>query len=636
MAESSFTYLQIPDPRVNFSNRKPVYGLSAANNSAQVTRYPASSWSTSNVTFKLVPPNPTSVLDRVVKMEFELKVDFTGPDSGTPLLKIGTADGVRQFPILACCNSFQVAINNENVSTIPQEWIHRLMRYYSSYEVDTSDTANMPDQYQDYADYVTYGANRNPLGLYGDVTIGSTRTDPYITVTSNTNTAASVLVKIAEIVPVTPFLITGLSHGLQYLNNLNFSIGLTNLSRVWCHASSGNTISTISVSIPNAPVACCNWLSRVEASLDQALLPNPRVYEYQNLLLQSQNYGSVNAGQQVIGQTQVIPFPTIPKRVFIFAKRRLNDETYLTSDVNARIDAVKIVYDNNTAMTQADSRQLYNISVKNGLTDTWPQWSKFTGSVLCLEFGSDIPLTNPDDYPGKVRQNSFSAQVTFTNLSASAINFDLDVVVVYPGLLTIGAMGTSLIQGFDPMFIQNTNDYPAALDYQLSNNPYMLGGGFFDSIKKFLGNVIKNAPAAINKASEIAQVAAPIVSAFNPHLGSQLAMSGMLGQSFAPALQNIVGSGMRNNAMSGSGLIGGKLMGGVGIGGKLMGGAIRRGAGNLEEKNDQEQYYEDQNEQYCDNQNENNTEENYYPTEYEKPKKKKMSNKQLLKKLTGQ
>lgn len=167
---SQFEFLKVKDVRTNFSDQKPVYGLSAGSQSITRQIYNASGYSNSNVEFECNPPGFNAVLDRAILFTFEVLLDFTGADQGSPLLKIGTTDGLRAFPILSCCTGVTAKVNNQQISVQPQEWISRLTQYMNTDERQMSLSPCMLDQFQRYQDYVSEGASRNPLGkLFAEV-----------------------------------------------------------------------------------------------------------------------------------------------------------------------------------------------------------------------------------------------------------------------------------------------------------------------------------------------------------------------------------------------------------------------------------------------------------------------------------
>ena len=104
----------------------------------------------------------------------------------------------------------------------------------------------------------------------------------------------------------------------------------------------------------------------------------------------------------------------------------------ITTDTFAQINTVSITWDNrNGLLASALSTDLYTMSVKNGLQDSFPAWAQYSGSVLCVEMGSDIGLLD-GQAPGMAGQFQLNVQCNYTNISAASINYQLYVVPILP------------------------------------------------------------------------------------------------------------------------------------------------------------------------------------------------------------
>lgn len=397
--------------------------------------------------------------------------------------------------------------------------------------------------------------------------MASRSSEPYLTVLSNTNTAAQVRVRVTEFMPVSLFLAYGLSRGLTYLNNLSFTFTFGDLRRIWSHAANGNTISTISATISQGstapPTASMTWLQ--DNSLPNIdVVKYPRLYDYNDLRQWNTAVGTLASGASTVVNVNTVTVGSIPKYIYLFAKQRLADETYLTSDVNCRINSCTFFLNGQPMMTEAQSVDLYQISVKNGNKQTWPQWYKYQGSVLCFAVGSDLQLIDPSDYPGKNKQTTLSAQVSITNPSAESRVYDLQMIAVIPSLCAISAEGgTQLISGFDPSFVKATEMLPNAKQFELMNEPAMIGGGFFD---KLWGAVKK-------VAAPVAQILPAVAAATGNPLAAALGTAANIIGSDSSAVDKA--SDLYRLAQQARGR-GGALMAGAPIGGALIGGRMKK------------------------------------------------------------
>jgi hypothetical protein len=245
-------------------------------------------------------------------------------------------------------------------------------------------------------------------------------------------------------------------------------------------------------------------------------------YEYaaDQIVSNSTNIGSFGAGVAFQGTSGNVTFPAVPSRVYCYMRQQNSDRSYLTADAFASIQSVSIIWNNRSGLlASATASDLYNISAQNGLQMTQPQWNKYTGGVLCLEFGKDIPL--PEDLSvGMQSSTQFQIQMNCTNESAGSVNFTLYVVYVLRGVMTLVENGasytTSLISESD---LRKTKASGPTLDDIRSSEPFggalisggamveAHGGGFlgraFSLVKRAVQKVAPLIPAAVGIASQL-------------------------------------------------------------------------------------------------------------------------------------
>jgi hypothetical protein len=336
-----------------------------------------------------------------------------------------------------------------------------------------------------------------------------------ITVVSNTNTAAVVQMEITEPLFLSPFLhAAGLEDGFYGVQTLDFNFSLGDLSRLWSHASTGLTFTAApTVSFYSAPQLLFNYIT----PQDIPPMPSASIYSYKVIDRFPTNYGNINAGASTTISSTNIQLNSIPEVVWIFARGTNSSRSYLTSDAFLKINSISLNFQNQSGLlSSASAQDLYRMSCDNGLEMSWPQYSKFTGSVLCLRFGKDIGL-DPLTAPGCTGTFQFQCNVNVTNVSGATINTDLYIVPMSAGSFTI-EQNRSIAQ----IGILSKRDVLDAQSSQLveynSISQHAWGGGIFDSIKSFfksaagkVGDVARRvgsvAPGALEKARMLGQVA---------------------------------------------------------------------------------------------------------------------------------
>ncbi len=413
----------------------------------QLTQYAqvSNSYNTSAINFNFSTPSKDAIIKRNFLLEMSVQLDFVGTGIGN-LIQLGVNDAPRAFPIMQCMNSINAVIDNATISTnnLP-DFQDALMRYYLTPERKAKYqglTPVMSDQFQQYDDALIHGFSRSPLNSYGNSSEMEDARGGFIgiEVLSNTNTTASVRLTLREPLLFTPpFLGEAISEDMGFVNcdQFTFTFNLSDLSNMWSHSSAGNTISSITPSFFAAP----KLIYSVATAPLTMKIPDHAKYPYYTVVRFANSDLTLTPGSSSQVQYQNIQLNGIPNKVFLFAYRRPQDRSFLTSNSYASIEQCNIQFNNVTGILSSSTKeQLYTICVENGLQMTYNQWSKYVGSVLCLEFGKDIFL-NDTEAPGKRGNYQLQPTVTFKNNSSSTVVYTPYAVVVSEGIFHIESSG---------------------------------------------------------------------------------------------------------------------------------------------------------------------------------------------------
>lgn len=408
--------------------------------------YGAQSYSTSSATFNFNPPSPKVVALRNMLIEMTVRLTFTGADQGSALLQIGTNDAPRAYPLNQCLSSVTATLDDQTLTVSNQsDIVDGILRYNLNAQLKQrmqSLTPCFQDQFQIYSDSYTSGSGnvRSPLNSYGNSSEGTVDGRggfAGISVVSNTNTAAVVDITVTEpIALLAPFIFSDSSNEKGFINvqQYTFLFNFTDLTRWWSHSSLGNTISTIVATVPSQPKMLVSYCT-VPELLDVQLPISYPFYKVERFTNSEVTLTTGSSSNQTLNNLQL---NSIPHSMYIFARQRPSDRTYLTSDAYASIESVSIIWNNKSGiLSGASKQQLYSICAENGLAMGYNQWAKFSGSVLKLEFGKDIPLGQLDA-PGKLGTFQLQVQVTFKNQSSATVIYTPYIVVVSEGIFRIG------------------------------------------------------------------------------------------------------------------------------------------------------------------------------------------------------
>lgn len=487
----------VEDPQLAFRGERE-YAVLRGGSTVAWQSFPANSVANGNIQITCNPPSRQHVISRRVFLTVNMTINFSG--TGNPLLQLGTNDGLRAYPLSSIIGTQSMTIGDNSVSltSFSQFWPY-LLRYHNEVlcqDRENSMAPSMLDSMQNYDDWTSLGSARNPLAFFGENSAQTPRgAFPYNSVT-NGNGTASINVTITEPIFMSPFLFARGDNetGLTGIDSMSYTATLGNLERVWSHSSTGNTLSSATVTINQASLQ----FQYITAPETQSI-PRQIVYPYSNIVSYSTAYSSVVAAGDGPVQiaSQSIQLSGIPRRMYIFARERDQDLTFTSTDTFFWMNTCVVTFDTSNYLSAAQPTDLYRMAVKNGVGMSWPQWSQYTGSILCVDFGTDIGLKSLEA-PGCIGTHQLQVTGTFTNVnSTQGIQPSLFLVIVYEG--TISVVDGSVLRQENPLTNRDVLDAQPAfgVTYKRVESIYgggALGGDFFSSIKSFgrkLANVVR-------------------------------------------------------------------------------------------------------------------------------------------------
>ncbi len=533
--------------------------------------------SNSSLSFTTVPPSLVTFVNRKIFVGVPMRITFTGTESspGSGLLQIGQHDALKAYPLqnyLFLTSS--ATINNTSVSINSYDVIEPLLRtnmQIQNQKFDYSLTPTYPDTYQNYSDFEngnygslqninpltgspifnigannnsTVSANNNPLGGYGLNYEGGGRGSFPYRIISNGATSAVVEVFVVEQLFLPPFDFGHHYHpGLIGINQINFQFNINPdaiSGNLWAHSSAGSTLSQVQVTIlgsnnpaqvlqayESQPTLFMNFVTPYSTDLPPLI-----TYPYYEIIRFPTDTGSVAAGAVQTGfPSNNIQLNSVPNRIYFVVKRRNVDKTYLTTDTYAFIRKLSINYKNrNSILGSASPYDLYNISVHNGVKLTWPEYSQFVGSIVCVNPNVDFGEEDMSVSNGLLENIQLQVNVDFQNINLSqAIIFSFYIICVNEGTFTVDLSNNSARQQIGVISRQEILDaaYLPKVDYNAALN--MWGGDIYSSIKSGVKHI---ASAAKTVAPYVAK-AAPYVAKAAKYVPDALALVG-LGEGIRP------------------------------------------------------------------------------------------------------
>jgi hypothetical protein len=397
----------------------------------------------------------------------------------------------------------------------------------------------MPDMYQQYADWQTYGSARNPLAEYGENSAEIARGGFDVQVVD----ARTLRYVFTEPIMVSPFY-GGLGHQEEGFANVNqFQINYRWKSdignKVWSHSAAGNAITAVTATFYQAPEILTTFLTP-DLTQEIPLLQTLPYHKPQEFI---KSVPQLAAGQSTRVVSDTIKLNQVPRRMYFFVRRSRQTSTFAKTNTFTRIDRISLNWVNQAGLlTNATSQDLYEMSVRNGLNLSWVEWSKHRGGVLCIELGKDVGL--PDDSaPGVQGQYTFQVELDITNLSGEAFDGEFYSIALLEGVFQISEnSGYASLGNLTPELVLDARNSPELSFDQYEN---LKGGGFFSGLKSFINKVARG----VQSGADVAEKVLPGLAAAMPQFAPVAAA--------LPAVRSVAGAARR---ATGGRLAGGQII----------------------------------------------------------------------------
>lgn len=543
--------IRIIDPRTNVcADDGRAHIVRQGGQQVQPRVEPASSFSDSQIVWNFQPPSTTTIVSRSWRVKLYVTLTATGGD-----FEIGLNDAPKMFPVTSITDTAQLSVNGSSVS-VQMDHANALLtmnntpgdrqKYWTA-------TPSMPTQFQEYADWNTYGTGRNALADYGEVLSEETRGG-----FPHSNLAGNIArYEFTEPVLLEPLTQVGEDEGFVNVNQFSLVLTLRSpLSLLWSHASSGNPITSIAVSFHRTPELLFDQFT----PLPLQHIPQRQIFGYVQPQIFRKTIGTVTAGSVAANtSSDTLRLGMVPRHIVVFAQRSRGTQSFDTTQNFAGIDRISVQWDNQASLlSTASPQELWQMSARNGSNLTWSQWAKFRGAVAIISLPGDIGL--PQDLTsGTVGQFALQLTVDFRNLNTSDMELEFFVVLMNEGVVSVVPNGASFTLGMTTR--QMVLDARGAPEVPPQMHVQLAGGSLFSGAKSFAHKLA----SVLAKAGKWSAAAAPLLTAVNPTLGAVATGLGAVGRSAEVVRKATAPS-------SGGRMSGGYMSGGAPSGGAISGG----------------------------------------------------------------
>jgi hypothetical protein len=567
---------KVMDPNLDIappSERK--YYATFGGSDVQYQNYTAQGSTTAQVVFSNIRPPSGVCVDRRVRWNCKWLVDFTNLDDADKPTQVDIMNsqewGLRAYPNTNCVDTAQVKLNTQSITSIISQYQKYLMRFGSNPDERNRYMSGSPSFLDDVSNYTNSGGSgyfagaRQPFAAYAtNIEEISRQVGIFVTqlvqgpVIAGTQRVNSFVMELEEPLFINPFNWTDKQvPGFFHLTSIDITLILNNAlsKRLFCGG-----ISNVGA-YNGVPAAIENPKTKITFSEPPTLLvryiqPQAEqniepvyIYPYylsddqidkSGLLLPIFN-GYANPatwpGNQPVKSnvvSNVYTWSNVPSRIYIYARPNQNaidtlGYGYKIPDICARIFDFNGKWNSRSGLlSTATEKDLYDISVKRGADQSWSEWKKYNGSILCIDPALDLGL-HPLEVSGMSESINFSFTMNIANLISlttdnmpfdppnillpSVINYEVHVVPIYEGVLTMKEQWASIVLGIlEPSDLVYGNPNLHGTPHGTYNELYYdnKGGAWYDTlwrgIKKALPIVGKVAKAVSGVVSGISGV----------------------------------------------------------------------------------------------------------------------------------
>ncbi len=522
----SLATIQVPrvlvlDPRVAV-NAPRTFAILKGGQKVLYQKFDAPSVSTNGISITGNTPGPTSIVSRKIYNRWFVNLAFTG--TGNPLLQLGTNDGFRAYPISSVINNLQLSLNSYNFNTNLNFYIGALLHYWNpvfQQDYDLSMTPSQLDQYQRPNDWTVYGSARNPLALYGENSTQITRGGFVYDSVTNGNGTANIRATLTEPLLLSPLAYgTGEQSGLIGIQNFDLTIttgygSLSDLTYMWQHNPAGTTISSVAGTFYGVPQMLFTFLQGAE----NQLVPPMVSYPYFRIQAIPQTGSTLAPGAETTTSINNFQLSDVPNMIYVWVKKSRATATINDCDSFANITKLNIIYDGQSGLlASATEQDLYQMSLRNGNNQSFPQWIQYQGSVA--SFNPTTDFGSPADQAASVKgSKNLQIDVTYNNPNtADTITYEIWLGIISEGVAqVINQVVDSKVGVLAPIDVLQAPLGNIDIN-QIRHIQRLSGGNFFGDIGQFFrdlpGNIKKGVETVapyVEKAIDVGKKIAPLL-----------------------------------------------------------------------------------------------------------------------------
>lgn len=521
------------------------FAVEKGGQNVSVQRFVATSASAQSHTYTIQVPSHSTVVSRELLWHSRVVFTFTGVPlagkylinygqngtgkivlpttyaAGSYLLTGGNTDCLAAFALHQGVENMQCQINNTSVNMNTNQLLDPLLRCMNREDLArwNSTTPVYLDNYGSYGALTTAQEAKinSPFNGYDcclDPNYPPRGSFNLVSITGNAvgdGTASRTVVVTADLsepIMLSPFVFGDVKHssaGIYGVSQMNFTMQMdATAKRMWrfindttvyptAPNNGGKVISSVDYDTSNCYIEC-----RFLTPHPSVLLPELNVVPSAVFTNFVKVGGSLTTGATTTLQSDNIQLNSIPDKVLVYVKEAKANLRNSSPDAYATINSANITFNNQTGiLSNATPQELWRMSVEAGSNQSWLDFkgrvqsqqvgggstgsNSSTGSVLVLNFGEHINISEDYYAPSSIGQFNFNIQLNVSNYLDAITNVELNLVFLSSGVFSTQNGVSSLYTGIlsKQMVLDASLQEPMAKE-QLQR---YVGSGFFDTLK---------------------------------------------------------------------------------------------------------------------------------------------------------
>jgi len=502
---------------------------------------PATSASTSSVTFNYQSPSESTVISREMLVESTMTFTMALTTAGAGAAGVGTLSdrweyghffGPQSFPYNSLIQNASVTLNNSTVSLSQQDvfWAMQKCLPQSFFQRYQAGAPCMPDRHVLVSDqalarngegqtYTSCGPDQTliPRGSYEIISVAPATTTTMVDAAGAGPFALGLVVTIRTREPifVSPLLVSGENNcrAMYGLNRMTLQFNLDSTGkRAWyggdftksTNPNANNATLTTFTSASLTAITNVNLLVHQMTVQPNQLLPSRCLLPYKDINVYKKSFVSLANTDTITNDLDAVQLGQIPSKIYIYFRKQLGllsvkDLNYCTS-----IDSVNITFNNQSGLLSSCSQiDLWRISAKNGYQGSFPEWKgvanrkaeldavgnvaigdvlmPLSGSILVLDPARDLSLPS---FLTNGSLGSFSLQIkaTITNNTGTGYAYDSFVMIENNGVFSLVSGAASTLNGmYDMSMVEKVTSSQKPIN-ESDASKLMYGSGFDDQI----------------------------------------------------------------------------------------------------------------------------------------------------------